>query len=357
MEEFWFILEIETTAPIALVLDASDNVEAHWSTISHLARELLETLPKTMQPTVYFLGNSEPYTSSDFARQGGRWYQANSRRASLIGPIFEQLEGEGEKTIVVLGNSRIFDLEDWLGTTLLEHTLFVRFGNVSLTEGMCDEHKPEFEQLRQRLNNPVVKIDMFDNGVMPFFWDNDAYQWDGARLVAERAESFSTQVGFLGMTDSKPQVLTTLTNGETRTMVLKPCDPRLATTDWQVLTLQEAKIFRQCIRENEYHCPVCGTPHPASQLRCDEGGILGTPIYPTIAAMRGFILLRERSRKVQFSPHPCIALRVGEQAVAVRSGGGAEMYRFDTISGEWRKSNEHLKPYHPIGEETYAIIL
>jgi hypothetical protein len=164
-------------------------------------------------------------------------------------------------------------------------------------------------------------------------------------------------VGFLGATGEEPQAVATLANGGTRVVAMESCEPRPPMSDWQSLPPQEAETFRQCVRAGKYHCPICGDPHPANQLRCEEGGILGTPIYPTLAARRGFVLLRERNGEVQFCPHPCAALRIGEQAVAVRSGGQAEVYRFDAASGAWRTSGERMNLYHLLGDDTYAIVL
>jgi len=356
MNERWLTLQMESTGRVALVLDGSANADTHWPAISRLVRDLLDVLPKTVQPTVYFLGNPEPYEASDFARDCGRWYQENNRRASLLGPVLERLEGEQETTVVVLGAGRVFDAEDWLGTPLEERTFWVRFGEVPLTGGLCREYAPSLEQLRLRLDNPVVRVELSAHGAMPFFWDNDAYHWDEAKLVAEKAGQWTIRAGFLGAMDKEPQAVAMLSNGETRSMALNPCEPCRPMSDWQSLTPQEAETFRQCVREGQYRCPICGGLHPASQLRCEEGGILGTPIYPSLAEVRGFVLLRERSGQVQFCLHPCAALRLGEQAVAVRSGGRAEVYRFDAAAGEWCQDEECLKQYHPIGE-TYAMVL
>lgn len=355
--ELWVTLKMESAGRVALVLDGSEDAQPHWPNLNRLVQDLLNALPRTLQPTIYFLGNPKPYAASEFVRDGGRWYQENNRRARLIGPVLEQLEDEPETTVVVLGTGRVFDAEDWPGTPPGERTLWVRFGEAALTGGLCREYEPSLEQLRLWLDNPVVRVELSGRGAMPFFWDNDDYRWDGARLAAERAERWSVQVGFLGATAEEPQAVATLANGKTRTVTVESCEPCVPTTDWQVLTPQEAETFRQCVRTGQYRCPICNCQHPASQLRCEEGGILGTPIYPSLAELRGFVLLRERSGEVQFCLHPCAALRVGGQAVAMRSGGQAEVYRLDAASEEWRRSEELLTPYHPIGEDTYALVL
>lgn len=362
MREEWLTLRIESSGRVAFVLDASESARPHWESIRSLTLELLDVLPMTRQARVFFLGNPEPFAAAKFARQGRRWYQANSRRASIISPVLERLEKEVETTVVVLGAGKIFDWEDWQNTPLLQRTVFVRWGEASLTGGLSEEWEPSLEQLRMRLDNPVMRVELPGQRWMPFFWDNDAYQWDGEKLVAERAKQFAVRVGYLvgpkEQADNLPcQAVATLADGGKRPITLEPCHPPKTGSDWKVLAKAEAEVFRQCVREGKYRCPICGRGHPASQLRCEEEGLLGTPIYRTLEGRRGFVLLRDFGGQVKCRCHPCAALRVTQETVAVRSGGYAAVYCFDTASGVWRKSGERLKQYHPLEEQTYAILL
>lgn len=361
MIERWLTLRLESSGRIAFVLDASESAQPHREGISRLTLDLLNVLPKTRQAQVFFLGNAEPLAAAEFARQGRRWYQANSGRASIISPVFERLQKEEDTTVVVLGAGKIFDLEDWRDTPLLQRTVFVRWGEAPLTGGLSEEWEPSLEQLRMRLDNPITRVELPGRVGMPFFWDNDAYQWEGDKLVAERAKKFAVRVGLLVAPKQAESLryegLVTLADGGKRLITLEPCDPPALASDWKVLTQEEGETFRQCVREGKYHCPICTREHGASELRCEEGGLLGTPIYPTLAGLRGFVLLRDVGGQVKFRCHGCAALRIGKEAVAVRSGGYADVYRYDAVSGVWCKSGERVKQYQLLEEETYAILL
>lgn len=377
MKELWLTLRTEPTAHIALVLDASKSAQQYWQDISTLARDLIEALPATAQMKVFFLGNPHAYPAANFSRQSNQWHQENLGRVRLMGRVFEQLENEAETSVVVLAAGRVFDAEDWVKTSIGKRTIFVRFGNVALTDKRYPEWEPSLEQLRLRLNNPVKQVEILVRGAMPFFWDNDAYQWDGAQLVANEAKQFAVCVGFLLAPTSHQrqtkslcyEAVATLANGEKRTMPLKPCEPCFPVYNWQDLTPQEAKTFRQCVREQgRYYCPVCGNLHDASKLRCDkddESAVLGTLIYPTLTNWHGIVLLREVGGQVKFCLYPCAALRIHDDIVAVRAHGQAEMYRFDAASGSWCKSGKRMAQYQKVeplscatsSGDTYAIIL
>lgn len=358
MRKLWWRLKTEPHTRIAFVLDAS-GAQPDWQKICSLTRDLLNTLPGATKVKIFFLGNAEPLAKTQLERNMDLFYQKNRGRASIINPVFEQLEAEDETTILVLGAGRIFDAEDWRDTPLLQRTLFVRCGDQTLTGGLCHEWEPGSEQLQSQLYNPVTRVVLSGQGLMPFFWNNAAYHLNDTMLTAEQAESYAVQVGFLSAREGQPEALATLANGATRLLPLQECEPPLLHYTWKAVSQQETEVFRQCQQQGNYRCPICGDEHPGTQLKCDQfkTRILGTPIYASFREMRGFVLLRDSDERVEFYSYPHATLLIGEESVAVQRGGSAEIYCFHAASGEWRNTGEKMKQYHPLGENTYAIIL
>ncbi len=371
IEEFWFASGTEQRTQIVLVLDTSASARQEWNNIHALALNLIRTLPGGTPLSVFFLGNPKAYPGTNFERESVRWYQENFRRARLIGPIFEQLEAKAVISVVVLATGKIFDVGDWVGMPILDCTTFVRFGSATLTEGRCCEWELGAlveEELKQRLNSTVTRMEISCCDAMPFFWNNNAYKLDGTKLVANQATQFAVCVGFLapeGTPSTASSIrhcneVPTLAHGGKRTMTLNPCDPPHITQDWKKLSEEEADIFSKCVRGETYSCPICESEHQANQLHCGTTGtrLIERPIYPTLENLLGFVLLKNCSGEVKYSLHPCAALRISDAAVAVlTSGKTADVYRFCSTSRTWNRCNERLNPYHLIGKDTYAIVL
>lgn len=220
--------------------------------------------------------------------------------------------------------------------------------------------------MQRQLDNPVVQVETSDETAMPFFWTNSAYKWSGGRLTAEKAPDLNVHIGFVCENDIGIRAIATLKNGEQRSLDLQPCAPCPIPTEWQTLSPQESEVVRQCIGpEKAYRCSICGRTHSATEVRCTEmGSILGTPIYPTIESLQqrsGMILLRKDGAFFSFCPHPSPALRVGPDEVAMRSGNRATLYHYEIAPGQhegkWRSSGQSLQQYHPLGQNTYALLL
>ena len=360
MTERWVKFNAELASEVVFVLDASESAAGSWAEISRVTGELLNSLPLGSHERLFFLGNPVPYSTRHFEAEVGCWYQANQCRASLIGSVFRQLEGEPDTRVVVLGSGRIFDLADWESSPLLEHVLFVRCGHQPLTGQPGCEHQPVVQSLQRQLDNPSVRVEISAGDAMPFYWDNPAYQWDGARLVAQKTDDWAVHIGFLSGSGAKPQARAIRRDGDGQTLSLQDTDPAWSPNEWHALTQAETDLFRQA-RRGRYQCPICPRAHTADTLRCEEGRLLGTPIYPTLANQQGFILLREDDSGVVFCRLKCPALALGGGAIAIQSGGAATVYQFDPATGTWAKGRGPFQPYGLVkssdNQESYAIVL
>ena len=361
MRTLWYKLEGELETSIVFILDASDSGQPYWEEILNFVYKLFDFFPKSVQIKIYFLGNPSPYTFAEIRENYAAILEKNKGRASLITPIFEQLESEDISTIVVLAAGRIFDLEDWQHTQLLEKALFVNFGNQTITSEICEEWLPSIDHLKSKLYNPIQKVELSGKGIMPIYWDNPAYYLQGTSLIAEHAKSYAVHVGFLSAGTQEPEVVATLEDGTKRILKLKKSNEASSLEQWRRLSDNESKIVGQCLTEGSYRCPVCQNEHKASQLKCkkDRRKQMGTTIFNSFENTHGFVLLRVNSEYIDYWCQPTIVLQITANEVAVKDGEYpiAYIYRFNPDSGEWYNTGKQMQQYTPIGENIYAIIL
>jgi hypothetical protein len=356
MNEHWIQLRAESGGPLTLVLDTSESAAPHWGAIRDLAGALNDALPAEIPKRLMFLGSGEEYDPAEFATQFDRWRQSNDARGSLITPVFETLQAKEVGDVLVIGAGRIFDLDDWSGTPLLERASFASLGAPLAGENRTEVF-PSLEELRQRFDSRIARVEIGFPAGMPFDWDNPAYRLDGTGLVAEGAESLSTAVGFLAAGDAPPRAVATVASGGARSLALQPYEPRPPVFDWQQLTLAESERLRECVRARRYRCPFCGGEHADSAVRCPCDPPPGRLVYPTLVDVRGIVLLRDFAEQVRFHVHPCPALRLAGDVVAVRVAGQAELYGLDAATGVWRRSGRQMPAYYWLGDRTYALVL
>src|SRR5207248_422202 len=133
----------------------------------------------------------------DFGHEAENWLHLNAGRGRVLGPILENELLPRDSMMVVVAGGVVFDAEDWVGDAAPMQALFVRLGETPINAGKCEELPPSLDELLSRLDNPVVRVEIAGRGVMPVWWDNEAYQWDGTRLVAENVPHFNLQTTFL----------------------------------------------------------------------------------------------------------------------------------------------------------------
>jgi hypothetical protein len=367
LHEGWATVNAPGAGRLVFILDASESAASYRQATTALVREVLAALPATGERAVYFLGNPTAYASHQFASRAAQWFMENRRRASLGTPIWETLSQNDMPLVVVIGAGRIFDLEDWADTTLARRMLLISMGE-SMQGGAAIAEEvatPTVQNLLQRLHDPVVRVELSGPGFMPVWWDNAGYQLhltggEATLVAAERREDYTLTVRFLTTQAGKGQATITRASGTSLSEPLASVDPTtLAVAKAERLSTQEVDIFRKAVNRETFTCLHCGKPHHWHTLRCLEGvSILGQWVYPSLESRKaaGFVFFQTDGDGVRFEVHPCTILRLNSEEVAIREGQQAVVHRIDGQAG-WVRTVRVLDPYHPIGEQTYAVLL
>jgi hypothetical protein len=352
--EQWYNLTLGPGPRPALILDVSESARSFWPVIRSLTEGVLETLPPASFPRLFFLGNPQPFDATEFAEQAERWFVANAGRGSFVGPIFEQLTEELDIAMAVVGAGRIFDLPDWHEAKLAQHAVWCRYGSNALTDGAFPEESYTVEQLAERLNNPLVRVEIGGPAAMPVFWDDPSFRWEKGKLAGAKA-SGSLRFGVLSPTPEQVAVSVVLANGIRRQLPLVQAEaPPLP--DWRELPSREDNLIRQALRQGRYNCPACRREHAAGQWKCSDP--TAAPVFPTFASLgqAGFCILDASAWQARIRPHPCSVLQLSLDAVAVRCDDGkAEIVRFN--GSTWQPTGEFLSPIHSLQERRYALVL
>lgn len=354
--EQWHSLTLEPGPRPVLVLDTSESAKAFWPVMRSLTEGVLEIMPADTWPRIYFLGNPAPHDAADFAANAERWFDANRDRGSLLSPVFETLETETDIAVVVVGNGVIFDLPDWQGHPLAERAIWCRYGPAELTGGAYKEESYTVEQMAEKLHNPALRIEIAGPGVMPFYWDDAGFRWENGKLVGEKTSGTLT-FGLLAPESELAQACVVLSNGVKRILPLTPADP-IRLPEFRNLPGKEDNLLRQCLRQGKFRCPNCNHDHPAGQWRCPESAT--PPVFRMLEEMgkNGFVLVNTEPWQGQARPHPCRALRLQNDVIAVRlPDGGAALVHYDSRSNSWKTSNEKFSPMHPVMNKIYALVV
>jgi hypothetical protein len=389
MSKVGVIVRTGITHQVVLVLDPSAG-NPQWQTMTDLLTNLLGHLPQTALPRIYFFGNQTEYRAADFNRNGRTWYEENRFRVRLLSPVYNALGRSTAGPILVFTAGRIFDVEDWLDTPLLQRTHFVRCSaNAQGNRGMRPEydplpealrrraHEPNLDELRRLVHDPIVQVKVSCSHGMPFFWDNPVYRLEGTTLIGGAAagaldqpapdvDTLNVGVEFLTGPPGQPSAVATLQSGEHCELTVEPAS---LTSEpwWQPLPDDEAARFRQCVTSKRYTCHKCHSLHRAQSVFCEkdqENHVLcPTLVYPSLEKTRGrgFVLLRDSSEGVQARHHACAALLLDSFHVAVRDGNNTKIYTCNPPAREWEcGADESLEPYRPLTckrTTTYAIYL
>jgi len=130
MQAVHHCLRFEVKLSDSLVVVLEPRTEG-WKKINGCTSKLFDDL-QGMLDSVYFGGSSKQYPTLDYLESAPAWLDRHKNRPFLINPIFEHLEKSGHQgMIAVVCTQPPLDLEDWLDTSLLERTVFIRF---------CGEH-------------------------------------------------------------------------------------------------------------------------------------------------------------------------------------------------------------------------
>jgi hypothetical protein len=351
--EQWYNLTLKPGPRSALILDVSESAKPFWPVLRSLTEGVLESLPADAWPEIFFLGNPQPFPAEEFGAKAESWHAANAGRGSFAGPIFEELAGAPNRAVAVVGSGNIFDLPDWSEENIAQHAIWCRYGPAALTDGAFLEEPYTVEQLTEKLNNPAVCVEVSGPGVMPFFWDDPTFRWQRGMLAGTKT-SGSLLVGILSPEPDRARARVVLANGSEQMLPLEPVEAP-APPEWRQLPSREDTLLRQALRQGRYTCPACQQAHPAGQWRCTNPA--AAPTFPSLTnAAGGFAVLDASAWQTRIRLHPCAALQLKPDAVAMHSGdGGAEIIRFDGQS--WRAGSERLGPIHPLEERRYVLVL
>lgn len=356
MIEQWHTLTLAAGSRPALILDTSESAKAVWPMIKSLTEGVLETLRQDCWPRIFFLGNPQPFDAAAFVANADQWFRANVGRGSVISPIFDVLETETDIAVVVVGNGLIFDLPDWHGHPLAERAVWCRYGPSSLTSGTYSEASYSVEQMAEKLHNPAVRIEVRGPSAMPVYWDDHSFRYEGGALVGEKTSGALT----FGTLAPEPDTVTAhavLSNGIRRNLELIATEP-LRLPDWRNLTSKEDTLLRQCLRQGKYCCPHCSQDHPSGQWKCPDPA--APAIFRTLdeAGQSGFCLINTEPWQGLARPHPCSALQLADDLVAVRSASGqVVLMRFDSKGGRWLPTSEPFAPMHLVVNKIHALVV
>jgi len=354
--EQWYSLTLEPGPRPVLVLDTSESAKAFWPVLRSLTEGVLEIMPAESWPRIFFLGNPQIHDASEFLANADRWFQANAGRGSFISPVFEALQAETDIAIVIVGNGMIFDLPDWHGHNLAEHAIWCRYGPAEMTAGKYSEESYTVEQMVEKLSNPALRIEISGPGAMPFYWDDSAFRWEQGKLVGAKTTG-SLTLGLLSPEPDAAKAHVVLSNGIRRELPLANAEP-LRLPDWKNLPGKEDNLLRQCLRQGKYRCPHCNQDHAAGQWRCMDGS--APPVFPVMEEMgkQGFCLVNSEPWQGQGRAHPCGALKLADDLVAVRqSDGAAALVRFDPRNNTWRVTNDKFGPMQPVVNKIHAMVM
>jgi hypothetical protein len=364
LTEAWIQINSPSGGSLALVLDASESAQQHAGEIVQIARDLSARLRGPSECSIYFLGDTQPHTIDDVESRHSRLFEKHRQRCSLLTPLLERLCEDTNTVCIVLCEGKIFDLEDWIGTAIADRLLLVNFGENTLSEGLIPECKPSVDQIvaSRPLAGVLTKpsyLELSGKSVMPFFWDNSAYKWKESKLSAEGATSWEVQVGLLCQDITDVQVIIR-TGSVSQLADYLRCTPQSWRPTWSTLSLQDSKIFQESIETRQYSCPLCNHRHQAEHLRCRRapGNVLGRYVYsflkPPIKG--GFVLLKGAGENATYAHHPCEALRMDHNSVAINFDGKAHLYEFDPNSTHWVNTGR-LEQYKEVWDRIYAIAI
>jgi hypothetical protein len=352
--ELWYDIVLQPGPRPALVLDASAASRQLWPYLRSLTEGVLEAMPPSSQPRLFFLGNPQPYAPRDFRARAEDWCAGNAGRARIIGLIFERLAEEPGTTVAVVGGGRIFDLADWRGHPLARNAIWCKVGQGSMTGGAYAEENYACEQLAERLNNPAVGVEIDGAGVMPFFWDDPTFRWQDDRLVGSRTEG-TVRLGVLAADETRLRAFVVQASGARWDLAPKPATPPPA-RDWVKIPTGEFNLLRQCLRQGHFHCPLCDRGHPAGTYTCPQSKT--RPVFPVLEKLSpgNLGLLNTGSWDAKVRPSPCPALLLNAETVAMRLADGVALYRYEAASDLW-KPGEQFAFSHELEKDLHALVL
>ena len=353
---------------VALVLDASESATDQRDIIASLALATIASLPASTNCSVFFLGNSTPYSSQKLERNLGQWFDDNQRRASLIGPVLRGLVADGPPSAVaIIGSGIVFDLEDWLESFAdwrlillsLEAPLCASsFSNVSLVSTV--------EELVSLLHDPIVKVEIATPGMLPLAWTNSAYRLeltDGQfRVLADATKRFDVCLTCDASGAIPKYGLVQRRSGAKTQIAMTSCHGELREPEAFQLSETEANIFRQAIRRKPLACPHCARLHSWETVYCRNTCIpkyrfKGVPLYPSLeeTSIRGLVIFRQSRGNVCCEVSKQAVLRLSTNRVLAMVNKKLQLLDYESDSSTWVFSRKRPDPYIALADGRHVL--
>ncbi len=361
-------LEIKSFKKIIFILDASESASPYWNEIAFLTNQLIATLPKDIEGELYFLGNSTSFEISQFEKLSSKLFEENRNRISVITPIFEKLSREHDIfNILVIGSGKIFDLEDWVDTNLLKQTLLISVKDSLQGDNFLAEEifYPSVQQIYTYLYDPIIRVEIFGYGFMPLKWSNEGYSLNivngEVHLIANKLDTYSIALEYLIDSDSLSQAKISYASGQELIIPIKQVEEEAEEDlDLILLSSEDEKIFKEVILGKPFLCPHCKKLHEWDTLYClNTSSILGELIYSSLENYKvsGFVLFHQKDEKVYFQKYKSNILLIDKNAVAIREGRKALIYKYNQEKHLWEATSQVLTPYYKLKEWVYAVVL
>ncbi|MCI0438852.1 MAG: hypothetical protein L0177_06935, partial [Chloroflexi bacterium] len=253
------------------------------------------------------------------------------------------------------GCGRIFDLDDWRGRTVSK-LLLARVGGESLKASAAlgeEIEASDVARLTSLLYAPISRIEITGEDFMPYSWDNGEYARSlqgKASLVASNPRNPGVQVAYFG---NGPRAIITRESGEID-VKLEPC-AYTPPDDWLPMNSGDAAIFSCALANRPFKCPRCGDSHSPKTIQClGQQAIFGEPVFSFLEDHWGFALIKNDGGRACYRLIKSEIARVGNGAVAVKSGSRAWRYEYDAALGRWTQ-REEVAPYYRVGDE-YILV-
>jgi len=356
----WFNLPVHRGSDILLVLEATRPDATGTNVIRDLATSLIQQLPHAASAHIAFLGSADIYSPAQARTQLQQLWPQHQGYLRVLAPIAEEARDRISQSpqMIVLASGSIHDIADWEEQPLLENARFFRCGANSPTLNRFREEQPRLELILNYLDNPITRIEIIGEGQLPLSWDENTFDWDKGQLTTIE-NLFSSPEGsafaFVGPEHHIPSARMTYRDGRQSCQPLLPFVPNQSVGDWSVLSAQESGLVRQCISEGSYSCPNCKRTHRATELVCDQGHGLGTPVLESVPSKQRTIVLRERDGSFEWRPlgmHGFLA----SSGAFITSGKERGFYRFE--EGQWRRENHDKPVFHLLqGGQNFVVRL
>lgn len=125
----------EQNEAFALIIDTSASAAPYLDDARHIAQQIYDLIGvvNEEQFKLFMLGSTTPISLTALRQTGPPSTGRQSQPCSLIAPIMETLvQDEQKRSVIIVGNGEIFDLDDWTGNPNINGWLLVCIGEQSL---------------------------------------------------------------------------------------------------------------------------------------------------------------------------------------------------------------------------------